>query len=54
VAAAATHVLASGATITHPIPYLKKLLADSPAPGAPAKPKHDLDAIFSYDGRPVN
>jgi hypothetical protein len=54
VSAAATHVLASGATITHPIPYLKKLLADSPAPGAPTKPKHDLDAIFSYDGRPVN
>jgi len=54
VAGAATHVLASGATITHPIPYLKKLLADSPAQLAPAKPKHDLDAIFGYDERPVN
>jgi hypothetical protein len=54
VSAAATHVLASGATITHPIPYLKKLLADSPAPGAaPAKPRHDLDAIFGLE-RPVN
>jgi hypothetical protein len=54
VAAAATHVLASGATITHPIPYLKKLLSDTPPAAAPAKPRHDLDAIFTYNERPVN
>jgi hypothetical protein len=53
-AGAINKCLSSGADIRDPLAYIRKLLSDTPAPLEPAKPKHDFDAIFSYDGRPVN
>ena len=54
VAGAVNHMLGSGATISNPMAYVTKILSETPKVEPPAKPKHDLDAIFSYDGRPVN
>jgi hypothetical protein len=54
-AGAINKCLSSGADIRDPLAYVTKLLSDTPpTPLAPAKPKHDLDAIFGYDERPVN
>jgi len=54
-AGAINKCLSSGADIRDPLAYVTKLLSDTPpTPLAPAKPKHDLDAIFGYEERPVN